>query len=182
MVNIWKRVFQLTPNILPTKETEIGEPIDVLIIEDDPIIAVAIKNELEESHLITAMVETYPIKALESIHERDIDCVISDYNMPEKDGLELLKDVREHYPELPFILFAGKGSEVIAQEAFAAGATDYLIKSPEQETFNALEERVKNAVRHSRDTKWRKKSIRRQYLAITLAVISIIVGIISFLI
>jgi PAS/PAC sensor hybrid histidine kinase (EC 2.7.13.3) len=39
------------------------------------------------------------------------DCVISDYDMPIQDGIEFLKSVRDNYPELPFILFTGKGSE-----------------------------------------------------------------------
>lgn len=182
MGNLWERVFQLTIDVFDTGEPEIGEPINILIVEDEPVIAVIIKNELEESPLITTIIENNPGKALESINKREIDCVISDYDMPQKTGIELLRDVREHYPDLPFILFTGKGSEHIAEEAFAAGATDYLIKGPDEETFNALEQRVKNAVQHSRDTKWRKKSIRRQYLAIILALISIAIGIISIII
>jgi DNA-binding NtrC family response regulator len=48
--------------------------------------------------------------------------------MPGVDGLEFLASVREEYPDLPFILFTGKGSEEIASEAISRGVTDYLQK------------------------------------------------------
>jgi len=43
-------------------------------------------------------------------------------------GLEFLEVVRADDPNLPFILFTGKGSEAVASDAFSAGATDYLQK------------------------------------------------------
>jgi len=42
------------------------------------------------------------------------------------DRVEFLRDVRERYPDIPFILFTGKGTEEIASDAISAGVTDYL--------------------------------------------------------
>ena len=42
------------------------------------------------------------------------DVVVSDYEMPQKDGLQFLKELREQNNEIPFILFTGKGREEVA--------------------------------------------------------------------
>jgi PAS domain S-box-containing protein len=65
--------------------------------------------------------------------------------MPEQNGLEFLHTVRETHPELPFILFTGKGSEEIASEAISAGVTDYLQKRG-SEQYDRLATRIRHAV------------------------------------
>lgn len=57
-----------------------------------------------------------------------IDCIIGDYQMPGMDGIELLRAVRAEFPDLPFVLFTGKGSGAIASEAISAGATSHVRK------------------------------------------------------
>jgi len=85
-------------------------------------------------------------EALQRLSEKRIDCVVSDYQMPNMDGLELLERVREQYPALPFILFTGEGSEDIASEAISAGVTDYLQKAADADQFTLLANRIENAV------------------------------------
>ncbi|WP_380678021.1 hybrid sensor histidine kinase/response regulator [Salinigranum sp. GCM10025319] len=58
-----------------------------------------------------------------------IDCIVSDYEMPEMDGLELLEAVRERDEDVPFIIYTGHGNEDVASEAISAGVTDYVRKS-----------------------------------------------------
>ena len=87
---------------------------------------------------------TQPSVAIERLDQGTFDCVVSDYEMPEFDGLELLERVRDGYPELPFLLYTGKGSESIASRAINAGVTGYLQKGgPEQH------ERLANRVSHA---------------------------------
>jgi PAS domain S-box-containing protein len=74
------------------------------------------------------------------------DCVVSDYDMPETNGLEFLDAVRDSHPNLPFIFFTGKGSEEIASEAIARGATDYLQKGGGRDRYELLANRIRNAV------------------------------------
>ncbi|MFC6793264.1 PAS domain-containing protein [Halobaculum halobium] len=79
------------------------------------------------------------------IETEPIVCVVSDYEMPDQNGLEFLQSVRETHAELPFILFTGKGSEEIASDAISVGVTDYLQKrGPEQ--YERLAERIRHAV------------------------------------
>ncbi|WP_340102307.1 response regulator [Salinibaculum salinum] len=74
--------------------------------------------------------ETSPGDALVLLREDilDIDCIVSDYDMPGMNGIEFLEAVREECPDLPFILYTGKGSEEITSETISAGVTDYLQK------------------------------------------------------
>lgn len=80
----------------------------------------------------------------------DIDCVVSDYEMPDETGIEFLRRVRAADPALPFILVTGRGSERIAGEAISAGVTDYLQKRPGTETYELLANRIRNAVETAR--------------------------------
>ncbi len=79
------------------------------------------------------------------VEAEPIVCIVSDYEMSDQNGLEFLRTVRDAHPELPFILFTGKGSEEIASEAISAGVTDYLQKrGPEQ--YDLLATRIRHAV------------------------------------
>lgn len=79
-----------------------------------------------------------------------VDCVVSDYEMPGMDGIEFLESVREEYPDLPFILFTGKGSEEVAGKAISSGVTDYLQKRTDTSHFELLANRIGNAVKQQR--------------------------------
>ncbi|MBE3116747.1 PAS domain S-box protein [Candidatus Bathyarchaeota archaeon] len=62
------------------------------------------------------------------------DVVVSDYEMPQKDGLQFLKELREQNNEVPFILFTGKGREDVAVMALNLGADGYFNKQGGPET------------------------------------------------
>lgn len=85
-------------------------------------------------------------RGLELLADGRFDAVISDYEMPATDGLEFLAAVREEYPDLPFVLYTGKGGEEIASEAIGKGVTDYLQKRRGSDQFTVLANRVVNAV------------------------------------
>jgi len=67
-------------------------------------------------------------KALDRLARDCVDCILSDYQMPLMDGLQLLKAVRARGDSTPFIFFTGQGNEQIAAEALRAGADDYFTK------------------------------------------------------
>ncbi|GAB3418446.1 hypothetical protein GCM10027435_18460 [Haloparvum alkalitolerans] len=129
------------------------DPIRVLHVEDDPNFGDLVASYLErESDRITVASARNAEEALEQLSEKRPDCVVSDYDMPGRNGIELLETVRDRYPNLPFILFTGKGSEEVASEAISAGATDYLQKGGGTEQYAILANRVQNAVERRRSS------------------------------
>jgi PAS domain S-box-containing protein len=148
-----------------------GNAIRVLLVDDDDAVAELTATYLERSSGdIEAIVETCPDAALDHVTDGGVDCVVSDYEMPEMDGLAFLAEVREIDPDLPFILFTGKGSEEIASEAISAGVTDYLQKETGTEQYEVLANRVENAVaqhRAEREAEEADEQIRRIFERIT---------------
>ncbi|MFB6253055.1 MAG: response regulator, partial [Halobacteriaceae archaeon] len=111
-------------------------PIRVLHIDDEPDFASMVATFLEREHeALTVETATNASEGLDKLAETEIDCVVSDYDMPGANGIELLEIVRENYPDLPFILFTGKGSEEVASDAIVAGVTDYLQKGSGSENY-----------------------------------------------
>ncbi|SMO90021.1 PAS domain-containing protein [Halorubrum cibi] len=127
--------------------SDFGDGIKILHIEDEPdfadLVSTFLQREREEFEIIT---KTDPREGLEAAVEEDIQCVVSDYDMPGLTGLDVLKQVREECPNLPFILFTGKGSEEIASEAITAGVTEYLQKRGGTDQYTVLANRIEQAV------------------------------------
>ncbi|ELY63349.1 PAS domain S-box protein [Natrinema versiforme] len=150
-------------SVLPSSKT-----IDILHIEDDQSFADLVATFLErERENFAVHTETVPRDALTTLQDGDItfDCIVSDYDMPGLNGLEVLQHVREENPNLPFILFTGKGSEEIASEAITAGVTEYLQKGGGTEQYQVLANRIQNAVEHY----WAERYLNRGLEAIETA-------------
>ncbi|WP_158598760.1 MULTISPECIES: response regulator [unclassified Haloarcula] len=127
------------------------EAIAVLHVDDDPDFAEFAASLLErQDDRLTVVRADSASDGQALLAERPVDCVVSDYDMPRLNGIEFLQAIREQYPDLPFILFTGKGSEEIASEAISAGVTDYLQKGSDVERYELLANRVMNAVAQNR--------------------------------
>ena len=124
-----------------------GGPRRVLLVDDEPGAA-----DLAAAHVerlvdgVETVTRTGPADALAVVRDQRVDCVVSDYNMPGTDGLELLEAVRSIDPGLPFVLFTGRGSEEIASEAISVGVTDYLQKGGGRDRYEMLANSVENAL------------------------------------
>lgn len=130
-----------------------SETTTVMHVEDDPGFAEMAAEFLQNvDGQLTVTSVTDPESALSRLQadSGSVDCIVSDYEIPGMDGIELLRAVREQWPNLPFILFTGKGSEEIAAEAISAGVTDYLKKSGGTDTYEILAHRIRNAVDRQR--------------------------------
>ena len=141
------------------------QSIRVLHVDDDPdvreLAATFVMREDDRLDVVTA---SGPEAARERLADGEIDCVVSDYDMPGENGIEFLRTVREHDAELPFILYTGKGSEEVAGEAISAGVTDYLQKGRGTEQYAVLANRIRNAVESYRSQQAlaeRNRTLRR---------------------
>ena len=122
------------------------DEILVLHVDDDADFADLATTFLErESDVFETVTATGAARGVELLAERDVDCVVSDYDMPGTDGIEFLDMVRESWPDLPFILFTGTGSETVAGRAISRGVTDYIRKGG-REQYTLLANRIENAV------------------------------------
>ncbi|QLG27407.1 PAS domain S-box protein [Halorarum halophilum] len=82
--------------------------------------------------------------------ERAIDCVVSEYDLPDGTGIELLEAIRATDPALPFFLFTDSGSEAIASDALVAGVTGYLQKDRDADQLASLSTQITRAVARGR--------------------------------
>jgi len=122
------------------------DQIRVLHVDDEPDLADLTATFLErENERFTVETATSVDEGLELVEEPRPDCVVSDYSIPETDGLEFLQVLREEYPELPFILYTAKTREAIADEELSA--TGYLQKRASPEQYERLADQIRNMVR-----------------------------------
>ena len=137
--------------------------ISVLHIDDDPDFADLTAEYLQrEDERMSVQTATNANQGLEYLFESEFDCIVSDYAMPELTGIELFETIREDHPDLPFILYTGKGSEEVASEAISAGVTDYLQKVDGTEQYELLAKKIVSAVEKFR-TEQELDVLRRQY-------------------
>lgn len=96
-------------------------------MDDDPLIVKSLYEllRLENYDLGTA---TSGMEALIKLQQSDFNLVITDINMPEVDGFQLLKEVKAKYPEVSIILITGYGTIEKAVEAIKMGAFHYISK------------------------------------------------------
>lgn len=127
--------------------------IEVLCVDDevDSAELTALRLERIDERFVVATA-TDAREGLDHLEGNDVDCVVSDYRMPEVDGLEFFERVRETYSDLPFVLFTGKGSPAVADDAQSKGVTGYLEKS-EDDRYEVLAEQIRNAVGRRRTGK-----------------------------
>ena len=89
--------------------------------------------------------------ALTLVRMKNFDAIVSDYQMPEMDGIAFLKEVRVKSGDIPFILFTGRGSEEIVIQALNEGADFYLQKGGEPVSqFTELAHKIQQAVQKRR--------------------------------
>lgn len=129
----------------------LNNQIRVLHVDDEPDFADMATTFLErEDDRFDIETATNASDGVDRLASNDFDCVVSDYDMPGRNGIEFLEVVRVEYGHLPFILYTGKGSEEVASDAISAGVTDYLQKETGTGQYPVLANRIRNAVEKHR--------------------------------
>ncbi len=123
----------------------------VLFVDDDASLLDQAKERLEEEkeELEVFTVKTVK-KALKHLEEDHYDAVVSDYMMPEMDGIEFLRELREEREDsIPFLIFTGKGREDVAMEALNVGADRYVMKGGDpQSQYGILADAIVQEIKH----------------------------------
>ena len=105
----------------------------ILYVDDDEVLLDINKIFLEKQGDFSVDIVQSGEVALEQIAERNYDAILSDYQMPGMDGIELLKIVRSRFGTIPFLLFTGKGREEIVIEAVNNGVDYYIQKGTDHQ-------------------------------------------------
>jgi len=108
----------------------------VLVVDDEESVVVTIKAILQLDGYNVATT-TSGAKARAMVRDVEYDLVLTDLRLEDGDGLDVLKAVRERYPETVTIMLTGYASLESAIQALRAGAYDYLVKPSEVEELRA---------------------------------------------
>lgn len=101
----------------------------ILVVDDSAVDRRLVGGLLQKKTVCTIEYAANGVEALAWMKDTVPDLVVTDITMPVMDGLELVKAVRTHYPDLPVILMTAHGSESVAIEALECGAASYVPKS-----------------------------------------------------
>lgn len=102
--------------------------IPVLAVDDDRSVHTVLKVMFRQWNDLALDLAVDGHDALEKLAEREYRLVISDVQMPQLDGLELLEEVRKRFPTLPVVMLTGARDPAAPAKAFQLGALDYLEK------------------------------------------------------
>ena len=115
----------------------------VLVVDDNRALATVVAESLE--HVDDDLAVTYttePQQALRQLEDGNVDCIVTDYEMPELDGLTL---VDEDTTDTPFVLYTQRPAERVAEGAHERGG-EYLHKQTGHEQYRRLATLVREQV------------------------------------
>jgi DNA-binding NarL/FixJ family response regulator len=110
--------------------------IQVLIVDDHPVVRdglVTIVNHERDMNVCGQAEDAY--QALKAVTELKPDIVVTDISLKSSDGIELTKNIKTRYPELPVIIFSVHDESIYAERALRAGAHAYMMKETVSENI-----------------------------------------------
>ncbi len=126
----------------------------VLVVDDTAVDRRLAGGLLEKNSAIEVRYAENGRKALDEVDRELPDLILTDLQMPEVDGLELVTNVSKKFPDIPVVLMTAHGSEVIAAQALANGAASYVAKD---DLADALVDTVMHILAMSEsDSRYRK--------------------------
>src|SRR5215470_16928961 len=134
----------------------------VLVVDDEESIREFLEIMLRKEGYEVTVAEDGQ-KALDVIKKKSFDLVISDLQMPNMTGIELLKAVKDQYPDTLFMMITAFGTTETAVEAMKLGAYDYITKPFKIDEVRII---IQNALRSQNlevENRTLKKELNREY-------------------
>ncbi|HWO11820.1 MAG TPA: response regulator [Polyangiaceae bacterium] len=117
----------------------------ILQVEDSPTDAELVQRELQRGGLVFEVLRVYDQASYLEALKTPPDLVLSDFALPEFDGLTALGLLKQRHPDVPFILVSGAIGEDLAVAAMREGAADYLLKDRLSRLTTAVQSAVSRA-------------------------------------
>jgi two-component system, NarL family, invasion response regulator UvrY len=120
----------------------------ILLVDDHEVVRDGVRRILDKQPGATTFGEagTAP-EALELVREQDWDVVLLDISLGGRDGIEVLKEIKQLRPRLPVLILSMHSEELFARRALKAGAAGYVTKgSPRAELAQAVEKIIKGGI------------------------------------
>jgi two-component system chemotaxis response regulator CheY len=111
--------------------------INILVVDDFSTMRRIIKNILRQLGYINILEADDGTSAMEVLRSEKVDFIISDWNMPQMSGIELLKAVRtsEEWKDMPFLMVTAEGQKENVIEAVKNKVNNYIVKPFTPETL-----------------------------------------------
>ena len=134
----------------------------ILVVDDEPRMAEVMAAALARAGY-DCEVHSSGAAALVALDERGADVVVTDWKMPDMDGVALLHAMHARRPELPVILVTAHGSVPAAVAAMRQGAFDYVTKPFDNDELRGLVARALDLRRLERENRWLREEVRARY-------------------
>ncbi|WP_430506303.1 bacterio-opsin activator domain-containing protein [Haloparvum sp. PAK95] len=103
-----------------------------------------------------------PSAAQELVQQTAVDCIVTEYDLPETTGIDLVRRVRDTSSTLPIVMGTADGTEAIASDALDAGVSDYVVVSdPSEESITTVLRRTEKALRDAQRTTTQRERARQ---------------------
>jgi putative two-component system response regulator len=105
-------------------------PNTVLIVDDEPMVAAALRGFLELETSYRVLTFNAPLAALEALETERVDVIIADFMMPELDGISFLRKTRDSHPLTTRVLLTGYADKENAIRAINEAGLYYYLEKP----------------------------------------------------
>lgn len=121
-------LIERSTEVKPPRRVEGDAPLRLLVVDDSAFEHQVIAKLLRETKGLTIQTAANGAEGLSAVEADPPDAILTDLVMPDMDGLELVRQVRERHPAIPIILMTAFGNEDVAMRALRAGAANYIPK------------------------------------------------------
>ncbi len=123
-------------------------PIKVLLVEDNPDQVLLTERAFKRQNGDMQVISVKDGQAcVDRLSRERFSAVIVDYRLPEMDGTDVIRKIRQTGAQLPVIMVTGQGDEQVAVMAMKSGASDYIVKT--QGYFKQLPAVIEKAIQTS---------------------------------
>lgn len=135
---------------------------DIFIVDDERILRVSLADDLRDAGY-RVMEFSEPMSALSHLNEHNADVILTDLKMPQMDGIEFLKRIKEKKPEVVVVIMTSYATFPTAVQAIKLGAYDFITKPFPSEAVLLMLERVKELKNVNEENFLLRSQLKKNY-------------------